>query len=116
MPVNFLEKEANDRLIAAIIGSVDNKVTTRAHLLPFSVTHANLKINMKEIARVYGPSVPFNTIEWYLRKIRHQAVAMRAEADGKPAPAASRAKGRTKKAEEVNPTKAGEYREESVQV
>ncbi|KAJ4367000.1 hypothetical protein N0V83_007530 [Neocucurbitaria cava] len=63
MPVNFLDKETNDRLIAAIIASVDNK------------------INPKEISRIYGDSVGYNTIEWYIRKIRHKAVGMKAQAD-----------------------------------
>ncbi|KAF1851109.1 uncharacterized protein K460DRAFT_328735 [Cucurbitaria berberidis CBS 394.84] len=89
MTVNFLDKETNDRLIAAIIAATDNKVTT------------------KEISRMYGDSVKFNAMEWYLRKIRHKAIEMKAEADGLAPPAPKPAKKGTGRKKNSDGVKTG---------
>ncbi|KAF1915579.1 hypothetical protein BDU57DRAFT_277290 [Ampelomyces quisqualis] len=86
MPVNWQDKAVQDRLLVAVIASVDNKISPA------------------EIARIYGGDMTYNAVEGYLRKFRKEAKDMKTEASGRVAAAPSPA--RPKKTKNVSPTKA----------
>ncbi|KAF2854269.1 hypothetical protein T440DRAFT_271773 [Plenodomus tracheiphilus IPT5] len=74
MPINWQDKEVADRLLAAIIGSFDNK------------------INCTEVARLYGKDATYNAIENFLRKPKRVATQLKAEANAEKGTVASPAK------------------------
>ncbi|PSN59814.1 hypothetical protein BS50DRAFT_656421 [Corynespora cassiicola Philippines] len=62
MPINWQDKETNDRLLAAIIAAND------------------MSINCKEVARYFGPDATYNAIENFLRKPKKLAQQLKKEA------------------------------------
>ncbi|KAH7087725.1 hypothetical protein FB567DRAFT_628638 [Paraphoma chrysanthemicola] len=89
MTINWQDKNVQDRLLIAVIASVDNK------------------ISVAEIARLYGGDMTYNAVENYLRKFRREAKDMKDDAAGRDGPAPSPARPRTKKASNVTPKKPG---------
>jgi hypothetical protein len=87
MPISWQDKAVQDRLLTAIIASVD-------------------KINVVEIARLYGGDMTYNAAENYLRKFRKAAKEMNGHVA--PTAAPSTTKPRAKKSD-ANPAKTGEY-------
>jgi hypothetical protein len=128
MPINWHDEGVKDRLLAAMIASVDNKVwalrITFSHrsppnlpeFLPIQPSGSSsfttvlliliLQINVAEIARLYGSDMTYHAVENYLRKFRREAKDMKAQAEGRMSAAPSPARPRqTKKI--ASPTKAG---------
>ncbi|KAH7074769.1 hypothetical protein BKA63DRAFT_320758 [Paraphoma chrysanthemicola] len=89
MTINWHDKAVQDRLLTAVIASLDNK------------------INVAEIARLYGGDMTYHAVENYLRKFRREAKDMKGDAAGRDGPVPSPARPRTKKASDVTPKKAG---------
>ncbi|KAF2028430.1 hypothetical protein EK21DRAFT_29601, partial [Setomelanomma holmii] len=89
MPINWQDKAVQDRLFTAVIASVDNK------------------INVAEVARLYGQDMTYHAVENYLRKFRKNSKEMKSEAADRGGPVSSPARSRTKKAGDASPTKAG---------
>ncbi|KAH3940594.1 hypothetical protein HBH98_219450 [Parastagonospora nodorum] len=85
MPINWQEKAVQDRLLTAVIASID-------------------KINVAEIARLYGGDMTYNAAENYLRKFRKAAKEMNGHVA--PTAAPSTVKPRAKKSG-ANPVKTG---------
>ncbi|KAF2637746.1 hypothetical protein P280DRAFT_509479 [Massarina eburnea CBS 473.64] len=71
MAINWQDQEVKDRILAAIIASYDGA------------------INCREVARIYGDGATYNAIENFLRKPKRKAAEMKAEANGREAPAPS---------------------------
>ncbi|KAJ4324216.1 hypothetical protein N0V94_001428 [Neodidymelliopsis sp. IMI 364377] len=67
--VNWQDKGTADRLLAAVIASHGNKV------------------NCREVARLFGDGATYDAIENYLRKPKKQALALKAAAEDREAPA-----------------------------
>ncbi|KAF2474144.1 uncharacterized protein BDR25DRAFT_311534 [Lindgomyces ingoldianus] len=74
MPINWQDPAVKDRLLAAIIGSFDNK------------------INCREVARLFGGEATYNAIENFLRGPKKMAQSLKKEAkdDIPPSPAKPR--------------------------
>lgn len=107
MPVNWQDKAVQDRLLTAVIASIDNKVSRPlTPQIPHMTSHTNtsLQINCKEVARFCGADMTYNAVESYLRKFRAEAKVMLGKtpaATSSPVkPTATPKKGRT-----ASPTK-----------
>jgi len=86
MPINWQDKGVQDRLLTAVIASMD-------------------KINVADIARLYGGDMSYHAVENYLRKFRKAAKEMNGHVPATAAP--SPAKPRAKKVD-ASPAKTGE--------
>ncbi|KAF2824004.1 hypothetical protein CC86DRAFT_355412 [Ophiobolus disseminans] len=88
MPINWHDKAVQDRLLTAVIASVDT-------------------VKPAEIARLYGGDMTYHAVEKYLRKFRKEAKEMKTEAEGRKVAVPSPAKSRAKKVANASPIKAG---------
>jgi hypothetical protein len=105
MPINWQDKAVQDRLLVAVIASVDNNVSQHTHPPHHLTIHSHLtQIKPHEIARLYGGSMTYNAVESYLRKFRKEAKEMKGSATDRAAPVPSPA--RPRKAASVSPKKA----------
>lgn len=75
MPINWQDKAVQDRLLTAVIASAN-------------------KINVADIARLYGGDMSYHAVENYLRKFRKAAKEMNGDvpATAVPSPAAPKDK------------------------
>ncbi|KAH7386755.1 hypothetical protein DE146DRAFT_180904 [Phaeosphaeria sp. MPI-PUGE-AT-0046c] len=90
MPVNWQDKAVQDRLLTAVIASVDNK------------------INITDIARLCGGEMGYHAVENYLRKFRRDARAMNGNTPAATSsPVKSTAARTPKKARKASPVKEG---------
>ncbi|KAA8625971.1 hypothetical protein A1F94_001026 [Pyrenophora tritici-repentis] len=90
MVIQWNNAQITERLFIAMLASVDNK------------------INISEVARLYGEDMTYNALENRLRAWKKEATAMKAAASGREIAVKSPSKSRAKKGE-ANPTKKGEY-------
>ncbi|KAL5114531.1 hypothetical protein ACEQ8H_007564 [Pleosporales sp. CAS-2024a] len=88
MPTNWSDKAVQDRLLMAIIASVDNK------------------INVGEVARLYGGDMTYHAVETYLRKFRKEAKEMKGSAAVAPSPSKPRPR-KSVKSSPVKEVKSG---------
>lgn len=106
MPINWQDKAVQDRLLTAVIASVDNKVRKPENALKdFPLIHP--QISIAEIARLYGEDMTYHAVKNYLRKFRKEAKEMKGDVVDRPGPVPSPAKPRAKKTSTVSPVKAG---------
>ncbi|KAI1513442.1 hypothetical protein KJE20_01628 [Pyrenophora tritici-repentis] len=88
MVIQWNNAQITERLFIAMLASVDNK------------------INISEVARLYGEDMTYNALENRLRAWKKEATAMKAAASGREIAVKSPSKSRAKKGE-ANPTKKG---------
>jgi hypothetical protein len=89
MVVDWKDKSVQDRLLTAVIASVDNKVRPHPYLPSRTLLTQLLQISPAEIARLYGPDMTYYAVENYLRKFRRDAKGMKKEAGDRDVPAPS---------------------------
>jgi hypothetical protein len=106
MTIDWKDKAVQDRLLTAVIASMDNKVRMSGCLLSRLLLNY-YQVNIAEIARLYGQDMTYYALENYLRKVRKDAKDMKIAAADRDLPAPSPARPRTKKASSVSPVKAG---------
>jgi hypothetical protein len=102
MVVDWKDKSVQDRLLTAVIASVDNKVRPHPYLPSRTLLTQLLQISPAEIARLYGPDMTYYAVENYLRKFRRDAKEMKKEAGDRDVPAPSPAR------KKASPVKGGE--------
>jgi hypothetical protein len=106
MVVNWQDKTVQDRLLTAVIASVDKASSSQDYTKALPLTYD--QISAAEIARLYGENMTYHAIENYLRRFRKIAKEMKDEAADRAGPVPSPARPRvTKKASTVSSSKAG---------
>ncbi|KAG9196097.1 hypothetical protein G6011_01218 [Alternaria panax] len=74
IPVNWNDKDVFERLFIATLASLDNKM------------------NIHEVARLYGKDMTYHALENRMRKYKKEATALKDESAGREGPAKTRAK------------------------
>jgi len=85
MPVNWNDKDVLERLFIAALASLDNK------------------ININEVARIYGEDMTYHALENRMRRYKKEATTLKDEAADREGAVKSPMKTRTKKSDAGSP-------------